>query len=172
MSQLFDSRVLVPSSMEHYLPKDAFEQLRLKQAMDNKTAIQIEGVWVRVMGITRSVPTRWILARITGEDKPMPKLQKIWKQTFPIIEATSVMLPKSVSPIKFLKVGKDLQQPNMGAVWFSFTPETQSPTPHVEAYTINVIGTGMLFDPETIGEYIDSFVDGYFIWHIFIKKNE
>lgn len=74
---------------------------------------------------------------------------------------TKIELPKDASILSVKVVGYDLN------MWFKFNPIFKN---NLESYTIRIVGTG--FETQTDGfSYIDTIIDGIFIWHVFIKQD-
>lgn len=74
---------------------------------------------------------------------------------------TKIELPKDSSILSVKVVGYDLN------MWFKFNPTSKTT---LESYTIRIVGTG--FETPTDGfSYIDTVIDGMFIWHVFIKQD-
>lgn len=74
---------------------------------------------------------------------------------------TKIELPKDSSILAVKVVGYDLN------LWFKFNPVFKN---NLESYTIRIVGTG--FETQTDGfSYIDTIIDGMFVWHVFIKQD-
>lgn len=91
----------------------------------------------------------------------------IWKQHIASIRGiynlfeTKIELPKDASILSLKVIGDDLN------LWFKFNPALKIT---FESYTIRVVGTG--FETPTDGfSYVDTIIDGMFVWHVFIKQN-
>lgn len=91
----------------------------------------------------------------------------IWKQHIASIRGiynlfeTKIELPKDASILSLKVIGDDLN------LWFKFNPALKIT---FESYTIRVVGTG--FETPTDGfSYIDTIIDGMFVWHVFIKQD-
>lgn len=91
----------------------------------------------------------------------------IWKKHISHLQGvhhqfeTKIELPKDSSILSVKVVGYDLN------MWFKFNPIFQN---NLESYTIRIVGTG--FETPTDGfSYIDTIIDGIFVWHVFIKQD-
>lgn len=91
----------------------------------------------------------------------------IWKQHIACLIGiynlfeTKIELPKDASILSLKVIGDDLN------LWFKFNPALKIT---FESYTIRVVGTG--FETPTDGfSYIDTIIDGMFVWHVFIKQD-
>lgn len=91
----------------------------------------------------------------------------IWKQHISSLRdiynlfETKIELPKDASILSLKVIGDDLN------LWFKFNPALKIT---FESYTIRVVGTG--FETPTDGfSYIDTIIDGMFVWHVFIKQD-
>lgn len=91
----------------------------------------------------------------------------IWKQYISCLRGiynmfeTKIELPKDASILSLKVIGDDLN------MWFKFNPALKIT---LESYTIRIVGTG--FETPTDGfSYIDTIIDGMFVWHIFIKQD-
>lgn len=91
----------------------------------------------------------------------------IWKQHVSSLRGiynlfeTKIELPKDSSILSLKVIGDDLN------LWFKFNPALKIT---FESYTIRVVGTG--FETPTDGfSYIDTIIDGMFVWHVFIKQD-
>ena len=91
----------------------------------------------------------------------------IWKQHIACLRdiynlfETKIELPKDASILTLKVIGDDLN------LWFKFNPALKTT---LESYTIRVVGTG--FETPTDGfSYIDTIIDGMFVWHVFIKQD-
>lgn len=91
----------------------------------------------------------------------------IWKQHISCLSGiynlfeTKIELPKDASILTLKVIGDDLN------LWFKFNPALKIT---LESYTIRVVGTG--FETPTDGfSYIDTIIDGMFVWHVFIKQD-
>lgn len=74
---------------------------------------------------------------------------------------TKIKLPKDASILSLKVIGADLN------LWFKFNPIFKN---NLESYTIRIVGTG--FETPTDGfSYIDTVIDGMFVWHVFIKQD-
>lgn len=74
---------------------------------------------------------------------------------------TKIELPKDASILSLKVIGDDLN------MWFKFNPTSKT---NLESYTIRIVGTG--FETPTDGfSYIDTIIDGMFVWHVFIKQD-
>ena len=92
----------------------------------------------------------------------------IWKQRISRLRGiynlfeTKIELPKNSSILSVKVAGDDLN------MWFKFNPVNKD---NLESYTIRIVGTG--FETPTDGfSYIDTIIDGMFVWHIFIKQTD
>lgn len=90
----------------------------------------------------------------------------IWKQrisrlrgVYNLYEKT-IELPKDASILSVKVAGDDLN------MWFKFNPVNKD---NLESYTIRIVGTGFE-TPTDDFSYIDTIIDGMFVWHIFIKQ--
>ena len=91
----------------------------------------------------------------------------IWKQHIECLRGiynlfeTKIELPKDSSILSLKVIGDDLN------LWFKFNPALKIT---LESYTIRIVGTG--FETPTDGfSYIDTIIDGMFVWHVFIKQD-
>ena len=91
----------------------------------------------------------------------------IWKQHISDLRGiynlfeTKIELPKDASILSLKVIGDDLN------LWVKFNPALKIT---LESYTIRVVGTG--FETPTDGfSYIDTIIDGMFVWHVFIKQD-
>lgn len=91
----------------------------------------------------------------------------IWKQHISRLRGiynlfeTKIELPKDASILSLKVIGDDLN------MWFKFNPTSKT---NLESYTIRIVGTG--FETPTDGfSYIDTIIDGMFVWHVFIKQD-
>lgn len=91
----------------------------------------------------------------------------IWKQHISRLRGihnlfeTKIELPKDASILSLKVIGDDLN------MWFKFNPTSKT---NLESYTILIVGTG--FETPTDGfSYIDTIIDGMFVWHVFIKQD-
>lgn len=91
----------------------------------------------------------------------------IWKQHISRLRGiynlfeTKIELPKNSSILSVKVAGDDLN------MWFKFNPTSKT---NLESYTIRIVGTG--FETPTDGfSYIDTIIDGMFVWHVFIKQD-
>lgn len=91
----------------------------------------------------------------------------IWKQHISDLRGiynlfeTKIELPKYASILSLKVIGDDLN------LWVKFNPALKIT---LESYTIRVVGTG--FETPTDGfSYIDTIIDGMFVWHVFIKQD-
>lgn len=91
----------------------------------------------------------------------------IWKQYISCLRGiynmfeTKIELPKDASILSLKVIGDDLN------MWFKFNPALKI---NLESYTIRIVGTG--FETSTDGfSYIDTIIDGMFVWHVFIKQD-
>lgn len=106
-------------------------------------------------------PENWaISAKIDTNPKFL-----IWKQHISRLRGiynlfeTKIELPKDASILSLKVIGDDLN------MWFKFNPTSKT---NLESYTIRIVGTG--FETPTDGfSYIDTIIDGMFVWHVFIK---
>lgn len=74
---------------------------------------------------------------------------------------TKIGLPKDASILAVKVVNNDLN------LWFKFNPVNKD---NLESYTIRIVGTGFTTPTDNFS-YIDTIIDGMFVWHIFIKQN-
>lgn len=91
----------------------------------------------------------------------------IWKQYISSLRGiynlfeTKIELPKDASILSLKVIGGDLN------LWFKFNPALKIT---LESYTIRIVGTG--FETPTDGfSYVDTIIDGMFVWHVFIKQD-
>lgn len=91
----------------------------------------------------------------------------IWKQHISPLRGiynlfeTKIELPKDASILTLKVIGDDLN------LWFKFNPALKIT---LESYTIRIVGTG--FETPTDGfSYVDTIIDGMFVWHVFIKQD-
>lgn len=91
----------------------------------------------------------------------------IWKQDISHLRGiynlfeTKIELPKDASILSLKVIGDDLN------LWFKFNPTLKI---NLESYTIRIVSTG--FETSTDGfSYIDTIIDGMFVWHVFIKQD-
>ena len=91
----------------------------------------------------------------------------IWKQYIECLRGiynlfeTKIELPKDASILTLKVIGDDLN------LWFKFNPALKIT---LESYTIRIVGTG--FETPTDGfSYVDTIIDGMFVWHVFIKQD-
>lgn len=108
-------------------------------------------------------PENWT---ISAEIDTNPKFL-IWKQYISRLRGiynlfeTKIELPKNSSILSVKVAGDDLN------MWFKFNPTSKT---NLESYTIRIVGTG--FETPTDGfSYIDTIIDGMFVWHVFIKQD-
>lgn len=108
-------------------------------------------------------PENWT---INAENDTNPKFL-IWKQHISRLRGiynlfeTKIELPKDASILSLKVIGDDLN------MWFKFNPTSKT---NLESYTIRIVGTG--FETPTDGfSYIDTIIDGMFVWHVFIKQD-
>lgn len=91
----------------------------------------------------------------------------IWKQYISHLRGiynmfeTKIELPKDASILSLKVIGDVLN------MWFKFNPALKIT---LESYTIRIVGTG--FETPTDGfSYVDTIIDGMFVWHVFIKQD-
>lgn len=125
------------------------------------------------LGVTKpdfENPENWI---ISAENANAMKIDTnpnflIWKKRISRLRGiynlfeTKIELPKDASILSVKVAGDDLN------MWFKFNPVNKD---NLESYTIRIVGTG--FETPTDGfSYIDTIIDGMFVWHIFIKQTD
>ena len=87
-------------------------------------------------------------------------MQTIYKYQFSVADTVTLLLPDGAS---IVKIGLQDNEPGFGRLVLWAIVNTEHPK---VPYTIYCRGTGRPM-PEQAGKYMDSVMDGPFVWHVF-----